>query len=111
MRAMYYFLGTGTHRDIAWFRPLSEEHPFPEADWDEDVHRLDIHENCVHLPSGDDMEIDDTNRTEESMDNQDWVEEIEEDDKSVIKSFKKVFVLIGRVEKRYEGDRHTFKKQ
>ena len=106
MRAMYYFLGTGTHRDIAWFRPLSEEHPFPEADWDEDVHRLDIHENCVHLPSGDDMEIDDTNRTEESMDNQDWVEEIEEDDKSVIKSS----VLIGRVEKRYEGDRHTFKK-
>ena len=65
MRQMYYFIGTG--RDLTWFRPLSEEKPFPEADWNEDVDRQDIDEN-------ENMEIenDRTNKTEESMDNEEW---------------------------------------
>ena len=37
MRSFYYFLGTGTEKDRAWFRPLSNEISFPEADWAENV--------------------------------------------------------------------------
>ena len=104
MRQMYYFIGTG--RDLTWFRPLSEEKPFPEADWNEDVDRQDIDEN-------ENMEIenDRTNKTEESMDNEEWAEDCEEEDNRMIKSFKKAaFVLNGKVEKRYECDRQNYKK-
>ena len=78
MRQMYYFIGTGTCRDLTWFRPLSEEKPFPE----------------------------------ESMDNEEWAEDCEEEDNRMIKSFKKAaFVLNGKVEKRYECDRQNYKKE
>ena len=106
MRQMYYFIGTGTCRDLTWFRPLSEEKPFPEADWNEDVDRQDIDEN-------ENMEIENyrTNKTEESMDNEEWAEDCEEEDNRMIKSFKKAaFVLNGKVEKRYECYRQNYKK-
>lgn len=101
---MYYFIGTGTCRDLTWFRPLSEEKPFPEADWNEDVDRQDIDENENMA-----IENDRTNKTEESMDNEEWAEDCEEEDNRMIKSFKKAaFVLNGKVEKRNECDRQNY---
>ena len=47
MRLIYYFLGTGTEEDRAWFRPLSDEISFPEADWAENV---DETANCQQSP-------------------------------------------------------------
>ena len=47
MRSFYYFLGTGTEKDKAWFRPLSNEMSFPEADWAENV---DETLNCQQSP-------------------------------------------------------------
>ena len=45
------------------------------------------------------------------MANEEWAEDCEEDDNRMIKSFKKAaFVIIGKVEKRYECDRPNYKK-
>ena len=101
MRAMYYFIGTATHRDMTWFRPHSQEQPFPEADWDEDVDRQDINEN-------ENMEVDNdqTNSIEESMANEELAEDFEVNDNRIIKSVKKAaFVLTSKVEKRYKAFR------
>ena len=46
------------------------------------------------------------------MANEEWAEDCEEDDNRMIKSFKKAaFVIIGKVQKRYECDRQIIRKQ
>ena len=44
IRSFYYFLGPCIQREASWFRPLTEEVPFPEPDWN-NRENLDVNEN------------------------------------------------------------------
>ena len=101
MRSFYYYLGTGVQREASWFRPLTEEVPFPEPDWN-NHENLDVNENISN------QENMDTHIHTVCGEKNIGGNEIEED---LLPSFKKtVFMMIHKIEIRYNEDSQGYKK-
>ena len=98
MRLFYYFLGTGTEKDKAWFRPLSNEISFPEADWAENV---DETPNCQQSPQENQINAGemDEDMEEESTKNQ-----------KIATLEIAVSKIVTSVEHRFENDPKNFTK-
>ena len=107
-----HFIGTGIHRESRWFRPLSEEIPFPIADWNGDaLDNEDLSEGFQE--SEDEMDVSEEENTEEEREDEldDNIEEESETKDEMLSSFRKsVFKLVCKVEERYEEDTNTYKK-
>ena len=105
MRSFYYFLGTGVQKENTWFRPLMEEVPFPEFDWNENPDTLENDDNNSDIVNPGNINSDEPNvSTNDTSDNN------KQKDGALASLRKTVSDLVLRIETRYDEDPESYKK-